>query len=374
MENISSLDDWEILTTFLPGNWEEKANELGALQRKRQVKAPSDLLRVLLIHLADGKSLRTTSALAKQKDICQLSDTGVLHRLVVSSDWLKWMAMELLNNLRVTPPPEAFERKFRIRLIDGSNVSEPGSTGSDWRIHYSLQWPYLACDTFKITSIKTGETFKNYPVDKGDLLVGDRVYCTTQGIRSVKERGGEVLVRFHSTNLPLKNRQGSPFPVLPNLRGLKDGRSGDWDVWFVSREGSLVKGRLCALRKSKEAIAIAKKQLKRTASKQGRKLRPETLEYAEYVILFTTVSRRYYSKKNILSLYRGRWQIELVFKRLKGIIGIGHLPKFDPTSCKAWLYGKMLVALLVENLHREAELFSPWGYPICQPTETSVQR
>ena len=60
-------------------------------------------------------------------------------------------------------------------------------------------------------------------------------------------------------------------------------------------------------------------------------------------------------------LYRWRWQVELVFKRLKGIIGVGHLPKKDPESCIAWLYGKMFVALLVERLYREADFFPLGG-------------
>ena len=51
------------------------------------------------------------------------------------------------------------------------------------------------------------------------------------------------------------------------------------------------KGRLCAIRKSKEAIELAKKKLRIKASRQQRELRPETLEHAEYVSLFTTANR-----------------------------------------------------------------------------------
>lgn len=131
-----------------------------------------------------------------------------------------------------------------------------------------------------------------------------------------------------------------------------------------ARAWGLVKGRLCSLRKSKESIALAKKKILQDASKKGRKVRPETLEYAEYVIIFTTVNRHIFKKKEVLTLYRGRWQVELVFKRLKGIIGVGHLPKKDPESCIAWLYGKMFVALLVERLYREADFFSLGVYPI----------
>jgi hypothetical protein len=182
---------------------------------------------------------------------------------------------------------------------------------------------------------------------------------------------GHVLVRFHSTNLPLFTRQGKIFKPIEHLRTLTDGNAGDWDVWFQSPEDDsrLIKGRLCALRKSKEAIELAKKQLRQMASKKGKKLRVQTLEYAEYVILFTTVNRHNLKSEDVLQLYRGRWQIELAFKRLKSIIGIGHLPKYDPDSCIAWLYGKMMVALLVERLYREAESFSPWGYPLRYPPE-----
>ena len=103
------------------------------------------------------------------------------------------------------------------------------------------------------------------------------------------------------------------------------------------------------------------------AAKQGRQLKSDTIEYAEYVTLFTTANRHSFKGQELLSLYRGRWQIELVFKRLKSIIGIGHLPKQNPESCKAWLMGKMFVALLVERMYQEAEFFSPWGYPLEVP-------
>ncbi|MBI5090957.1 MAG: transposase [Candidatus Hydrogenedentes bacterium] len=65
----------------------------------------------------------------------------------------------------------------------------------------------------------------------------------------------------------------------------------------------------------------------------------------------------------MLELYRARWQIETCFKKLKSVIGFGHLPKYDPRSCRAGLYGKLVVALLAEELIDSAQRFSPLGYP-----------
>jgi IS4 transposase len=66
----------------------------------------------------------------------------------------------------------------------------------------------------------------------------------------------------------------------------------------------------------------------------------------------------------VLDWYRLRWQIELVFKRLKSLARLGHLPKYDDQSSRAWLYGKLFVALLTHKLIRQARDFSPWGYQL----------
>jgi hypothetical protein len=90
--------------------------------------------------------------------------------------------------------------------------------------------------------------------------------------------------------------------------------------------------------------------------------KPGTLEFAKYVILFTT--RSCGSTADVLRLYRMRWQIELVFKRLKSLGQLGHLPKHDDRSSRAWLYGKLLVTLLAQKLIRVGLDISPSGYPL----------
>ena len=54
--------------------------------------------------------------------------------------------------------------------------------------------------------------------------------------------------------------------------------------------------------------------------------------------------------------------MELTFKRLKSIVQIGHIPKHDEKSSRAWLYGKLLVALLSQRLAQVGKAISPWGY------------
>jgi Transposase DDE domain len=54
--------------------------------------------------------------------------------------------------------------------------------------------------------------------------------------------------------------------------------------------------------------------------------------------------------EQVLEVYRLRWQVELTFKRLKSIAQIGRVTKHDEQSSRAWLYGKLFVALLSQRL------------------------
>ena len=92
----------------------------------------------------------------------------------------------------------------------------------------------------------------------------------------------------------------------------------------------------------------------------------ETIDATRYVFVFTDVDPSLLSPEHVLELYRGRWQIELAFKREKSIMGLGHLPKHDPKSCRAWLHGKLFVWLLAERLVDYARAFSLWGYSLEQ--------
>ena len=118
-------------------------------------------------------------------------------------------------------------------------------------------------------------------------------------------------------------------------------------------------GRLCAIRKSQQA---ADRERRKTLRKALHGPKPATLEFANYVLVFTTLPAAEFSTAEVLRWYRLRWQVELVFKRMKSLAQLGHLPKHDARSSRAWLYGKLLIALLGQKLMRIGRDISPWGY------------
>ena len=357
-------EDWELLLTFLPDDWRDLASKTGALKGLRKDKSPDGLLRVLLMHLACGHSLRETVVRARQAGLADLSDVALMKRLRKSRDWLRALCIALFEERGVDL---SIANGFEIRAFDATVVKEPGKTGSLWYVHYSVRLPSLICDYFRITAASgagTGESFAQFPVRHGDFVLGDRGYSTARGIAHVASAGGRVTVRVNTGSLVFSGLDGKPFDLLSAVSSLD--RAGAPRAWRVETAGDSapVQGRLCAVRKSDTAIGLAHAKLRRKASKSGKKLKPKTLEYAKYVILFTTFPESDFPPGAVLEWYRVRWQVELVFKRFKSITKLGHLPKHDDESAKAWLYGKLFTALLVEKLIRHASAVSPWGHDL----------
>jgi len=364
--DLNVADDFDYLVRLLPAGWEEQAKALGALRRCRKIPDARTLLRVLLIHLAEGCSLRETAVRASQGGVAEVSDVAIMDRLRQSAEWFRWMSSELIKTWDIRPPADVYGPSRRVRIVDGTRVKEPGPTGSSWCIHYSIGLPSLRCEELSVHDVHgNGETFARFSVSPGDLFLGDRVYGVRPGIFHVVRGGGDVLVRFAMSNLPLQSPNGRGFDLLRHLRKLRGTRIGDWSVCILW-ENETIEGRVCALKKSRQATERAQQQLRRESQKSGSKPRPETLEAAGYLFVFTTASQKALCATNVLEMYRGRWQIELVFKRLKSILALGHLRKTDPQAGLAWIEGKLFVAFLVESLIRYAETFFPWGYPLCE--------
>ena len=362
-------EDWRVLQGLFPAGWEELGRSSGAVARLRGFDSLNDVFRTLLMHVGCGWSLRETAVQAKLAGIADVSDVTLLNRLRQSEDWLRQLCQELFRDSGVSLEPAL--KGLPVRVVDATVVKEPGKTGGQWRIHYSMRLPLLECDQFELTPAQgrsTGEKLGRFKFQKGELILADAGYCNPPGIASVVNAGADVCVRLNRATLHLEDEKDRPFPVLKKLKPLrKAGETAEWQVSITS-DGQRITGRLCGIRKSEEAIRRARRRLViRQQDGRGR-VTPENEEYACYVLVFTTLAKSRASAAQVLECYRLRWQIELVFKRLKSLVQLGHVPKHDDQSSRAWLYGKLFVALLSQKLTRVGRSGSPWGYYLPQPT------
>ncbi len=208
-----------------------------------------------------------------------------------------------------------------------------------------------------------GESFLNFHVNEKDLLIGDRAYGRLKGLKYVRKQGGHFLARLKNKSFKMYRKGGKEINLLNEYKTLSIGQVKEFEVEARTKESLDFDMRLCAIRKSDKEAEKSIKQALKEQSKKQRKVNPETIELHRYVILITSLPTKI-TANQIMELYRIRWQIEIAFKRLKSILGLGHLPKIDEESSRAWLHGKLFVALLAQAIVDEGSFFSPWGYPI----------
>ena len=349
--------DWAILCTFLPPGWAEMARTTGALRRARDFPDAESLLRVLLLHVAQGYSLAETAVRARQLGVT-VSAVAVFKRLQASEEWLRWLAEQARNNQRVRMASQGRP----VRIVDATTVSEPGSTGTDWRVHYAVNLTNLPCDFFELTDVRGGETLRRIPIHRGDIILGDRIYATPVGAAPAQNARADLVVRLNRQSLPLFDLTGDkPLEVLRLFGQVKGEKAQSWSTRIKRPGGRWSTGRLIAIKRSAAATRKTRRRLERKASQAQKKVSRASWMAAQYFAVWTTLPQTF-SAEAVLELYRQRWQVELAFKRMKSMLGLGHLPKKDPASARAWLHGKIFASLLVERMVEAANSFSPWGY------------
>ncbi|MFN7961569.1 MAG: IS4 family transposase [Thermoanaerobaculia bacterium] len=372
MDQRASLEhEWPYLLSFLPEEreLEETAREWGAIQRVRAVDKASTLLRLALVYGFCGYSLRQTVAWAEAAEVASLSDVALLKRLRKAPDWLgHLLGSKLAERVGPLATPQG-----RLRLIDATTLSAPGSSGVDWRIHLDFDLGAMTISEVQVTQVEGGESLLRYEFDPGELVVADRGYAHRIGLAHVVDAGAHFLVRLNWATVPLQWRAGEPFDLLSEVRQLTDARPAEFSLEIQPSARDAVPAipvRLLAVRKSQQATQEAQHKVLAEASRKGKKVLPQTLELAGYVLVLTSTTARDLSAEQALETYRFRWQIELVFKRLKSLLHLDHLPAKDPDLARTFLYSKLLAAILLEQLTGDYLAFSPWGFRIRSHTPT----
>ena len=336
-------DDWTDMASRIPVDIEALARETKALQRKREVRSGLDLLRLVMAYSVCDWSLRLVGAWATIIGLGNLSDVAVRKRLRNTLPWLGRIIGEWLQERQ-----EALaERAVRVRLIDASVISEPGSKGTDWRLHARFDLGAFSMTGIEITDANGGETLKRHPSEAGEISVADRGYGHRKGLGAVFAALGYAVVRITWQNLPLETAEGQKFDFTRWLQA-QSRHPCETVVWMVTPEGRFAV-RLVAQRLPEDKAEEARRRARKASQKKGRTPRKETLFAAGFVLLVTNLPSVTWTTEQVLALYRLRWQVELLFKRLKSILHLDRLRSKDPVLAQVYLLGKLVGALVLEE-------------------------
>lgn len=303
----------------LPVDYEHQARKTGAFVRARGLTCVGDLLRALLAYVLCASSLRQLGAWAVLIGLANLSHVAWQKRLRQARAWLLWLLIELL----AVTAPACEVAQSRVILIDATRLKAPGGCGDDWRVHLGYDLLAGRLLDVRVSDRHTAEGFTLFDLRPGDLVVADRGYCRRGQLAYVLRAGAQVVVRLAVFQVPLLDEHGQPFDVLA---WLKERGSGHHRCLVAfEHAGCRFAGRLIACSLPEEAAQRARAKERRKACKQQRQLKEETLYLCGWFLLFTSLPTQDWSDEQVLTLYRARWQIELLIKRMKQLLKLAQL-------------------------------------------------
>lgn len=359
--------DWADTLEWLPGNLDAMLDESGALQRRRAVRCGEELVRLGLAYSLLDLSLRSTAAWWTSIGQPSMSDVAVLKRLKSAMPFLEKVVYAMLS--RATRGPLLADAGLRVRLIDATSISEPGSEGTDWRLHVCYDPARAAIDHVEVTDVHGGEHLERAAAQAGDLILGDRGYAGSEKIRALAAAGAHTLVRIGHSSVRLFDATGEQWDPLAfaTRKRPTQGRPPRIEaqvVWLHGTQGQPLQARLVVVRKSREAAEHERDRIRAEAKRKGKEPGRRTLEAAAFTFLLTTVPQDRITDEEVADLYRMRWQIELAFKRLKSLLNLDALRAKDPALARSYLLGKLIAALLIQCIADQCRAISPYGVPI----------
>ncbi len=205
----------------------------------------------------------------------------------------------------------------------------------------------------QVTDKHVGESLGLVPVQAGDLLMGDGASSRAKGLLQVADGHADSLVRYSPAHLPLYAVQAPSadrehqLPLIQWLGSLVPG--------LYQRYANVVSGgrsllvRLLVQVLPEEQAEDLRRRKQRQARDKGRVLSADALFFAGFILLLTTLPEPHWSAQQVLDLSRCRWQVEVLFKRIKQVLSMHTLRCHSSETAQAMIAALLVAWLLIEE-------------------------
>ena len=228
--------------------------------------------------------------------------------------------------------------------------------GTQWRAHVLVDPRRGRFEAVQLTDETVREGYGRHPLEKRDVILGDRAYATARGVHAVRSCHAHVTVRLNPHTMRVCGRTRRKMHLLSRAGEVPQTGGKDFSILIPIPPERQTRSH----KPWRREHAIAWESARVTAG------RTRTGE-----IIWVLSTRRGgptadFPPLYILSLCRLRWQIELVFKRLKSLLDLDALPSRQGPTAKSWMLAKSLTAAVAQKLAEPSGAPSPWGYELCE--------
>jgi hypothetical protein len=338
-------NEWEYVRTLLPEDLEESGYRSSALLRCRNIPNAVSLMRIALAYAVSDLSLKDVAAWASALQLAEITGPGLFYRLRQAEEWLEQVLGRVLSD---QVPQTA--GGLRLRVVDATGRNGPGQKAVQWRAHVSINPSTGSIRAVELTDDSGGEKFSRHQFRTGEVVLGDRGYATARGVYAARQQEAHVVVRFNPATLRTcdeKRRRiylGEREAEIPKVGAVEfqikipvpPPPTRSHKTWDSAKAIAWIPARAIAAR-----------------TRTG-----------EVTWILTTLPRPQMPAIGILGLYRVRWQIELLFKRLESLLHLDALPSREGPTAKSWMLARLIAAALAQRLVQPVGPLSPWGYEL----------
>lgn len=227
-----------------------------------------------------------------------------------------------------------------------------GGTAGSGRAAMKVQllWDYLTGELRRLV-IEPGKASDSLsPIahespPRGSLSLFDLGYFDLDRFRRLSDGGASWISRLQF-GVTVFAADGRRLSLLDELQRRLAAGESRIDMPVLLGAEQRLPCRLIAVRVPQEVAARRRQEAHQKASKHGRAASAEHLRWQDWTIFVTDCGPERLTWEAVVILYRARWQIELMFKIWKSIIGLAtHRPEASPQERLCLIYAKLIAAI-----------------------------
>lgn len=322
-ENIASL---EIMCCFLR-KWFEIDLLPQSLQEKINSKECAEFVKAVTIKVMTHEVNKAIAKLLKKKKKSKL-----FHRI-------------LLQDSTVISLPETVSRIFRGCGGSASKAAVKCDIILDQQNHLILK---CKCFSGRIPDVCASEDILNVAEER-DLIIRDMGYFNLTHFAKLIQNNIWFISRLkNNIHIYLNKDDEDPVEIIEYLDKLiKNKTKIDLDLYIGKKERVPV--RLVGIKVPKEIVEERRNQYIKA---HGRKKTPseDLLQWYEYTLMVTNISRNSLSLNSVIKIYKIRWQIELFFKNMKSQLKIDNFTGKNKYRILCILYSKLIMTWITALL------------------------
>lgn len=182
-------------------------------------------------------------------------------------------------------------------------------------------------------------------LEKDDLVIRDLGYYALERIKEIQEKLAYYISRLKADVVVYDSKEAiEPLDLAKFLDKHIGQGIVDTDI-FLGKEKH--PSRLVACLMSEEAVNKRRRNANRTSQRHGTQMSKKKAGLLKYCIFITNVPKAMLLSTSIMSTYRARWRIELIFKQWKSCLKLQIFKGYNQERLFCFLYGRLIMVLLL---------------------------